>query len=294
MDLTMPALPVLAGVLRVLSVVAMFMAAGGALFLTLKTRGLPDLARRIQPGLLYLAAVAGVTAVLGLGPHGAVLNGRGLSALLGFDAWWTGFASDRGLAVSLLLLGLGPLALGIAGLGRGVAAAGTVLGALVAVGSMAADSVAAYADPRWVSTSAIILHGYGTALWLGGLWPLVVALTTQSDEAAAALVRRFLKTAIGAWALLLASGLLLSPVALAEPGALVGTGYGRTWMLKLALALGLLALAAVRTAHLWPQLMAHRPGAAVALRSAVFTQAALGFSLVLVSLALDIAPVLES
>ncbi|WP_207478524.1 CopD family protein [Arenibaculum pallidiluteum] len=292
MDLTLPALPALAATVRVLYVLAMFVAAGGALFLTLKTRDMPDLAQRIRPGLLAVAAAAGSLAVLDLGPHGAILRGRGIDGLFETESWWTGFASDRGLAVSLLLLGLGPLALGVAGLGRGLSAVGTVAGALIAVASMAADSVAAYADPRWISTTAIVLHGYGAALWLGGLWPLTVALTTQSDEAAATLVRRFLKTAMGAWTLLFVSGLALSPVALAEPEALLGTGYGRAWILKLVLALGLLGLAALRTAHLWPLLMAHRPGAAAALRGAVLTQAALGFSLVLVSLALDIAPVL--
>jgi putative copper export protein len=291
MDLTIPPLPAVSAALRTIHFTALFAAAGGGLFLVLATRGVPALARRIQPGLLVLAAAAGAAAVLNLGPYGAILQDYRPIGIFWAKSWWTGFTSEAGLATSMLLLGLGTLALGIAGLGRGASAALVAFGALVAVASPAVDSSAAYAEPRWLSTAAFVVHGLGTALWLGGLWPLVVALTTQAEEVAADLVRRFMRMAVTAWVLLGVSGLLLSPVALADPAALFGTGYGRAWLLKTGLAAGLLALAAARTRRLLPAVAAGVPGARAALRGAVFTQAALGFSLVLVSLALEVAPV---
>jgi putative copper export protein len=291
MDLTIPALPALSAALRVLHFLALFAAAGGGLFLVLATRDAPDLARRVQPGLLLMSAIAGAAAILDLGTYGAIVIDGGFRALVWIKSWWTAFTDDRGLGTSLLLLGLAPLALGIAGYGRGAWAPLTFTGAVIAAASPAVDTAAAYADPRWLSAAAVVLHGLGTALWLGGLWPLVVTLTTQEPAVAARLMRRFMRIALCAWILLGISGLLLSPVALADPAALVGTGYGRAWLLKLGIAAGLLALAAARTRALLPALEDAVPGAAEALRKAVFTQAALGFSLVLVSLALEIAPV---
>jgi copper resistance protein D len=127
-----------------------------------------------------------------------------------------------------------------------------VLGASVAFAGHAAATEGDWAIPN---LAADAVHVVATGIWLGGLLPLFVVLTsarrhhsTAGDspragvprspiaiQAAATVTRRFSALALGAVATLIASGLVNAYVQVGSIPRLVGTAYGRLLLVKLVL-----------------------------------------------------------
>ena len=105
-------------------------------------------------------------------------------------------------------------------------------------------------------------HLLAASAWLGGLPPLVLALRRESPSTAI-LLRRFGVLGAAAVALLLATGVVSIVFVVAIAGGRLGPLYTRVLIVKLALVLGLLALAAVNRFRLTP-MMARRPHQALA------------------------------
>jgi putative copper export protein len=102
-------------------------------------------------------------------------------------------------------------------------------------------------------------HLWGSALWIGGLVALLALLiaspVANADRAAfwPTAIRRFSGAAGGSVAAVLLSGLWLSWVHMDGLGQLAGTLYGRTLLVKLAIAGVLLAVGAVNLFVVSPQ-----------------------------------------
>jgi copper transport protein len=89
------------------------------------------------------------------------------------------------------------------------------------------------------------LHVAAMAVWAGGLLTLAVLLRRGSTPESAAATARFSRLALGAVAVLTATGLFQAFRELGSPAALTGTSYGRWLLAKLAVLLLVLAVAAM-------------------------------------------------
>jgi putative copper resistance protein D len=124
--------------------------------------------------------------------------------------------------------------------------------ALAGAAAMAWAGHAAAVEP-WGLAAALgdALHVGAAGAWLGGLLPLVLLLRSASREAGAdarpfavLAARRFSRVALAAMLVVVATGLWNSWIQVGGVPALVGTPHGRLLLLKLALLVPLLALAA--------------------------------------------------
>ncbi|CAM5601344.1 Copper resistance protein CopC OS=Streptomyces alboniger OX=132473 GN=CP975_17305 PE=4 SV=1 [Streptomyces alboniger] len=125
----------------------------------------------------------------------------------------------------------------------GLAVGGTV----VAIGIAATWAMAEHASTgiqAGIAMPVDILHLLAVAAWLGGLAALVVALyRTSSVEARA--VRRFSRVAFSSVVVLAATGLYQSWRQVGSFSALTGTRYGQLLLVKIALVVVLVGVAAV-------------------------------------------------
>jgi copper transport protein len=231
--------------IRALHYLALFVAAGGALFVLL-VAPFPG-ARAILVGA---GALAALTAVAGVGLQGAALVE---ADALDRDAWHAGLASSRGRSAIVLALGALTIAVGAAAkhqpLRRGLLAAGAVL----AVGSLLFTGHVATARPRAVATAALAVHAVGAVFWAGSLVALLAILRARADGALPAL-RRFSGIAIVAVPMLALGAIGFAAVQLGALADLRHTSYGGLILLKALLLTVLVAFAAVNRFRLMPAL----------------------------------------
>jgi copper transport protein len=128
------------------------------------------------------------------------------------------------------------------------------------------------------------------AFWLGAFWPLRVALARETRPAAAMLVARFSRLAVGAVALLVLAGLALAVVQVERPAAILVTDYGRLLLVKLAAVAVLIGLAAWNKLRLSPRLAAGDAGAARALASTITAEMAMAGMILTLTAALGQTP----
>lgn len=239
-----PALwPLLRAFNRAIGDAAVLVAAGGALFLVLVG------AAAVQPVLFAGIGLASLSALLGLGLQGVALGGLAGGDLYGGVAWRLGAASTLGMAALLVLAGSAVLAAGLLTRRRLI----LVVGAGLLLSSFVISGHAATAAPRWLTGPVMYLHVGGLAFWMGSLWPLHV-LVSANGSAAAPLVRRFSRLALGLVAMLLLAGLMLLAVQVPTLAGLTGTHYGRILLFKLAFVVTLLLLALHNRQRLTPAL----------------------------------------
>src|SRR5579884_3969774 len=115
--------------------------------------------------------------------------------------------------------------------------------------------------PGDLHLAADILHLLGAGLWLGMLVPLALLLAEaqrigdpRGRAVARVAVRRFSITALVSVPVLLVGGLVNTWFLAGTLPALVGTGYGRLLLGKIALFLAMLVIAAVNLLRLGPRL----------------------------------------
>ncbi len=133
------------------------------------------------------------------------------------------------------------------------------------------------------------VHLLAAAAWLGALPALALFLRMERRaEALAAVTGRFSRLGVASVAVLLASGLINSWNLLGDPRNLIATDYGRLLLLKIALFVAMVAVAAVNRFHLTPRLP--DGGAAGALARNSLREAALGLGVVLFVGALGTVP----
>ena len=111
-----------------------------------------------------------------------------------------------------------------------------------------------------VHPAADVLHLIAAAAWVGALAPLAILLAVtghQADELdmARTATLRFSLLGIAAVATLLATGLINSWYLVGSVDALLHTHYGKLLLLKLALFLGMVAVAAFNRSRLTPALV---------------------------------------
>jgi putative copper resistance protein D len=144
---------------------------------------------------------------------------------------------------------------------RLTAAAAVVLAAAL-VGSLAwaGHAIGASGVEGVIHPGADVLHLIAAAAWVGSL-PLLALLlaTAEHDPTVAAMARdttlRFSTLGILCVGTLLATGVVNSWYLVGSLPALIGTPYGRLLLIKIALFLGMVAIAAVNRLHFTPRLL---------------------------------------
>ncbi|MEO1459810.1 MAG: CopD family protein [Pseudomonadota bacterium] len=265
---------------------ASLLAAGSVLFLAVfPSAGAQS--RRAARRILALGAAAAVLLSLArLGLQASFLGGTPAAA---FDPVLLRIVVESPFGTSLLLRVAGAAlclaALGDRGAdrgaghgagrraGRGAWLGAGLFGALIVCGSFAFVGHT-LAPPRALAGGFVTLHLLGLAFWLGALGPLVAA-TRGGAAQGAALAERFGRIALGVVALLALAGALL--FALLTGGRVPDPArvYDQAMTTKLALVLGVLALAGLNRMRLTPALRAGRAGAGAALRRSIAAEAGL-------------------
>ena len=167
--------------------------------------------------------------------------------------------TQRGLAVYLTLL-LTAVALGLQGvIGHAGATAGAIGHGLV------------------LSES---LHLLAASLWLGALLPLWISLRMLPPAAAASVCERFSPVGLACVVVLAGTGFAQALELIGSLPALLGTAYGHIALLKIALFLLALTLAAVNRLWLTDRLRTGAPGARRHLMVSVAIETLLGLAIV--------------
>ena len=269
---------------------SLFVAAGGALFILLVTGPGHPCAGRFAPVMVFAALAAVASAGGRVGLTGAELVDGTLDGVWQAAAWVAGCRASVAQSGIAAAAGMAAIVLGLRTLRRPAAPVLLVAGALAAFLSLAASGHAATAPPRWLSAPLVVLHGAAAAYWIGAFWPLAVVLRVESPDAALAIVRRFARIAAAVVVLLALAGSALTLLQVGSPAALLGTWYGRVWLIKLALVLALLALAAVNRQILTPALMRAARGAANRLRRSVAMEAGLAVAIAVATASFALEP----
>lgn len=214
------------------------------------TAGDPALARLLALGIgglmagLLLTLIAQLIAIGPFGSPAAVFFQSRFGAVTGLR-----------LAIIVLLALLARRAAG--GGGWPPLLGGVVASALLFVTTTALSHSAALTNAQAAALLNHWLHLSAASLWLGGLAHLLLVVlpavrslpAERRGEALATLIARFSPLAGAAVAALVASGMLSSWLHVGNRAALLTTAYGQTLLLKLALIVPLLALAARHLRH---------------------------------------------
>ncbi|HSV38654.1 MAG TPA: CopD family protein, partial [Nocardioidaceae bacterium] len=208
--------------------------------------------RREGPGDGLRKAVAAAATAGGLGAvllvplSAAYQQARSLSDLTDPDLWVGDLARAEVWSALLVLIGLG-LALGLMRVPRAA-----VAGALVALGSLALVGHTRSYDPLALVVGSDLIHVAAGATWVGGLLGLLLLLPTLPGEPGAALLARFSALAAFVVALVAVTGTVMAWRILQSWGALVDTPFGRLLLVKIALVLLILTVAAWNRYRLLP------------------------------------------
>jgi putative copper resistance protein D len=146
----------------------------------------------------------------------------------------------------------------------------------------------------YVHLAADVLHLTAASTWLGGLVPLVLwlgamrrATGASSMEFVRNITRRFSNLGIAAVGTLLASGTVNTWFMTGGGWGLTGTSYGRLLLVKIALFLAMVGVAAINRQHLLPQLSKDADGSDPAraeqrLERNAFLEIALGLGVIII------------
>ena len=249
--------------LRALSFIAMFHAAGAAVFLSLFGNRLPAAAAPIARRARIAAALAVALVLAHYSLEAARLAGD-FSGLIDPRMQQLVWQTAPGTAVSLRVSGL---LLVLAGLCLRRLASGLlcIVGALVLVAAFTMLGHTVDHPHRPVLAALLAGHLLAVTFWFGALWPLRQAVSLEPPAIAAAALDRFSRLAL--WmvpALLLAGGAL---ALLLVPGfSVFARTYGQLLLAKMVGFSVLLGFGALNKLRLTPALRANDAAAAARLR----------------------------
>jgi putative copper export protein/mono/diheme cytochrome c family protein len=251
----------------------------------------------VSAGWILLASF--VSGAIWLAVEGAIMSGLPLSEVIANDT--VGVILSRtmfgrlwivrcGLAVALGLL---LSAIGRSS-GRQLKLSLAVAALAVAAAYLASLAWSGHAGAAQLSGTSVqlvsdILHLLAAGAWLGALPGLVYLLgAAQPHAATAQVVRRFSTLGLVSVAVIVVSGLGNAWYLVGDVPALIGTDYGRMLVVKLALFVMMVAIAAVNRSSLTHRMNARNPSATRALRRNATIEIALGIIIVAIVGALGV------
>jgi putative copper resistance protein D len=238
-------------VLRALSFVLLFQAAGVAIFAAFFGRRL-ERSRAAVRRLGQVAALAGVVLVAG---HYALEPARMAGEMSGmWDPALQGMMwhSPSRAALICRVAGLLLIAVGLQG-GSGRWTIVAVGGAILATGAFTLTGHTSVNTHRGALATLLMLHLLVVAFWFGALWPLYVASLRETPARASDIIERF--TAVATWLVpvILVAGIIMAVLLLPNLSSLSQT-YGELLIAKVVGFALLMGLATVNKWRLGPAL----------------------------------------
>jgi putative copper export protein len=256
---------VLSALVRALSFIALFQAAGAAMFVAIFGRRLdlaPEAIRRVG----FVSAIAGLLLVSGhYGLEAARMAGA-LSGSFDLSLQRLVLASPMSTAWAVRIAGLAVIAAAIHRDGARWAQLGVGGAALSIAGFLFVGHTAADADRGWLAV-LLSLHLAVVTFWFGALVPLVMVSRQETADVAARIVEDFSRIASWWVPSILLAGVLLTAI-LVDRWAVFGESYGTLLLAKIVPFAVLMGLAALNKWRYAPAL-ATTPRAAIAFQRAV-------------------------
>ena len=239
-----------------------------------------SLAGSLASGAAWFAAQSAIMSGL---PVAEAMTRPTLGLVLGGTTFGLVFAARAGLAVALaavlVVMRRSAPATRRPGFAVAAALAAGYLGSLAWTGHAVTGDEAG--GP--VLLAADVGHLLAAGAWLGALPALVFALgRARAANAAAAAARRFSTLGVASVGMLTASGLVNAWYQVGDIPGLVGTGYGRLLVAKLALFAAMLAVATVNRGLATRPVAAHDHGALRRLRRNAMLEIALGIGVIVI------------
>ncbi len=251
--------------LRALSFIALFQAAGIALFSAFFAHQLTT----TRATLRRIGTRSAVVAAILVAGHYVLEAARMSGDLAGvMDPALQGLVlhSSTSAASILRLLGLLLIAIGFRMAG--------LIGAMLALAAFTLVGHTTDYSYRWLLSGLLFLHLFVVAFWFGALAPLFVVSAREPPAVAGRIVERFSSLAIWLVPGLLVAGVVLAALLLSDLAAL-GTPYGRLLMVKVFGFAVLLGLGALNKWRLGPAIARNGARASRAFRRSLVAEYAL-------------------
>jgi putative copper resistance protein D len=272
-------------ILRSASFIALFQAAGMAIFLAMFSRRLVA-SRGLLSRITRLSAIAAVVFLVGQYTLEAARMADDMAGVMDPSLQMLAMHSASSVVMATRVLGLLLIALAVGrqediGLSLGVMGAGIVISSFVLTGHTAAH------PQRWALAPLLTLHVMIVAFWFGALVPLYVVCTRETPLLAGQVTESFSRVALWLVPGIFGAGLMLGLV-LVRHLAEFRSGYGLSLIAKFAGFVLLMGLAALNKWRLGPAIAA---GDARALRS---FRRSLGAECLLIAAVLSVTAVMTT
>jgi putative copper resistance protein D len=246
---------------RTLSFVALFQAAGIAIFVAIFGRSLGHSARRIRK----LGWISAIVAIIAVSAHTALEAARlagDLAGMLDASLQRMVLQSSIGTMLALRIAGLFLIAVSIQGRWR-LHANVALLGAFIALASFAVTGHTSVHPDRPMLAILLLTHLFAAAFWFGSLTPLYLVSAHESMRVAGQILDAF--SAIALWLVpgLLVIGILMATLLLPSSAAL-RMAYGK---LLIGKVVGFALLMLLAAANKWRYSPAIKRGEAPAIAS---------------------------
>jgi putative copper export protein len=243
---------VLSVILRALSFVLLFQAAGVAIFVAIFGRRLAS----SQGTVRRLGQAAAIAAIVLVAAHYALEAARMAGEMSGmWDPTLQGMAWNSPARAALIcrLLGLLLIAVGL----QGASVRWTIVavgGAVLATGAFTLTGHTSVNVHRGALATLLMLHLLVVAFWFGALWPLYLASLRETPARASDIIDRFTAAATWLVPVILLAGIVMAVLLLPNLSAL-SEPYGELLIAKAAGFAGLMGLAAANKWRLGPALV---------------------------------------
>jgi copper resistance protein D len=272
-------------ILRALSFVLLFQAAGVAIFVAAFGGRLASSWQAVR----RLGQAAAIAAIVLVAAHYGLEAARMAGEMSGmWDPTLQGMAWNSPARAALIcrLLGLLLIAVGL----QGASARWTVVavaGAVLATGAFTLTGHTSVNVHRWALAALLMLHLLVVAFWFGALWPLYVATLREAPARASDIIDRF--TAVATWLVpvILLAGIVMAVLLLPNVSAL-SEPYGELLIAKVVGFAVLMGLAAANKWRLGPALVRG------AVQSARWFRRSIATEYVLIALVLTITAVMTT
>jgi copper resistance protein D len=136
---------------------------------------------------------------------------------------------------------------------------------------------------HWTWCLTLALHLLLIAWWLGSLWPLLLSCSLLRSDQLHPVMHKFGQIASVLVLLLIACGSAVAFQLFNSPSELISTNYGRAFLTKLLLVLGILLLALRHKVQLVPALIAGSERSAARLGKSIKLEMVIGIGILLVT-----------
>ena len=256
-------------VLRALSFVLLFQAAGAALFVAAFGRQL----MHTRSAIARVGSVSALAALILVIGHYALEAARMAGDMSGIaDAALQArvLHSSSGTTVAVRVLGLLFIAHGLRGESEGRIAT-SVVGATLAVASFALMGHTSANPARWLLATMLVAHLLVVAYWFGALLPLYIVASREESSIASSVIDGFSRVAVWLVPGILVAGAILA-VVLIPDWTVFGEPYGALLIAKLIGFTLLMLLAALNKWRLGPAIARAEAEGSRAFRRSVATE----------------------